>query len=225
MELIDTFFNWSILVRSFPILIRGLGNTILLGLAAIVFGTIAGLAICLMRLYAPKLLRRLAILYVDIFRALPILVVLILIYYALPFVGIRLSSFVSAALALSLVLAAFTAEVCRAGIENIPKGQFEAAAALGLPFWVAMRKVILPQAIRVVIPPLTSNCVSVFKDTALASVVAMPDLLKQATDAQALMANPTPLIGAAIIYLAFLWPLVRLVGYLEERGKAQSGAR
>ncbi|MDX8444271.1 amino acid ABC transporter permease [Mesorhizobium captivum] len=225
MELIDTFFNWGILVRSFPILIRGLGNTILLGCAAIVFGTIAGLAICLMRLYAPKPLRRLAILYIDMFRALPILVVLILIYYALPFIGIRLSSFVSAALALSLVLAAFTAEVCRAGIENIPKGQFEAAAALGLPFWVAMRKVVLPQAIRVVVPPLTSNCVSVFKDTALASVVAMPDLLKQATDAQALMANPTPLIGAAIIYLAFLWPLVRLVGYLEERGKAQSGAR
>jgi len=225
MELIDTFFNWGILVRSFPILIRGLGNTIVLGCAAIVFGTIVGLAICLVRLYAPKPLRRLAILYIDMFRALPILVVLILIYYALPFVGIRLSSFASAALALSLVLAAFTAEVCRAGIQNIPKGQFEAAAALGLPFWVAMRKVVLPQAMRVVIPPLTSNCVSVFKDTALASVVAMPDLLKQATDAQALMANPTPLIGAAIIYLAFLWPLVRLVGYLEERGRAQSGAR
>jgi len=224
MELIDTFFNWGILVRSFPILIRGLGNTILLGCASIVFGGIAGLAVCLVRLYAPKALRRLAILYIDIFRALPILVVLILIYYALPFVGIRLSSFVSAALALSLVFAAFTAEVCRAGIENIPKGQFEAAATLGLPFWVAMRKVILPQAIRVVVPPLTSNCVSVFKDTALASVVAMPDLLKQATDAQAMMANPTPLIGAAIIYLALLWPLVRLVGFLEERSKRQVGA-
>jgi polar amino acid transport system permease protein len=224
MELIDTFFNWGILVRSFPILIRGLGNTIVLGCASIVLGTVAGLAICLVRLYAPKPLRRLAIGYIDIFRALPILVVLILIYYALPFVGIRLSSFVSAALALSLVLAAFTAEVCRAGIQNIPKGQFEAAATLGLPFWLAMRKVILPQAIRVVVPPLTSNCVAVFKDTALASVVAMPDLLKQATDAQALMANPTPLIGAAIIYLAFLWPLVRLVGYLEERSKKQSGA-
>jgi len=221
MELIDTFFNWSILVRSFPILIRGLGNTILLGCTSIVFGSIAGLAVCLVRLYAPKLMRRMATLYIDIFRALPILVVLILIYYALPFVGVRLSSFVSAALALSLVFAAFTAEVCRAGIENIPKGQFEAAATLGLPFWVAMRKVILPQAIRVVVPPLTSNCVSVFKDTALASVVAMPDLLKQATDAQAMMANPTPLIGAAIIYLALLWPLVRLVGYLEERSKKQ----
>jgi polar amino acid transport system permease protein len=221
MELIDTFFNWPVLVRSFPILIRGLGNTILLGIAAIVFGAVAGLLICLMRLYAPKPLRRLATAYIDIFRALPILVVLILIYYALPFVGIRLSSFASAALALSLVFAAFTAEVCRAGIENIPKGQFEAAATLGLPFWLSMRKVILPQAIRVVIPPLTSNCVSVFKDTALASVVAMPDLLKQATDAQAMMANPTPLIGAAIIYLAILWPLVRLVGYLETRSKDQ----
>jgi polar amino acid transport system permease protein len=188
---------------------------------AIGIGVPAGLLVSLVRLYAPKLFRYLAIVYIDIFRAMPILVVLILIYYALPFVGISLSSFTSATLALSLVLAAFTAEVCRAGIENIPKGQFEAAAALGLPFLVALRKIILPQALRVVVPPLTSNCVSVFKDTALASVVAMPDLLKQATDAQALMANPTPLIGAALIYLAFLWPLVRLVSHLEARGKRQ----
>ncbi len=223
MELINTFFNWDVLVRSFPILLRGLGNTILLGCASIVFGCIAGLLICLGRLYGARPVRAVAVLYVDIFRALPILVVLILIYYALPFVGIRLSSFTSATIALSMVLAAFTAEVCRAGVENIPRGQFEAAAALGLPFWLALRKVVLPQALRIVVPPLTSNCVSVYKDTALASVVAMPDLLKQATDAQALMANPTPLIGAAIIYLAFLWPLVRLVSHLEERNKRAYG--
>ena len=129
---------------------------------------------------------------------------MILNYYALPLAGIRFTSFTSATIALSMVLAAFTAEVCRAGIENISKGQFEAASALGLSFWITMRKVILPQALKVVIPPLTSNCVSIYKDTSLASVVAMPDLLKQATDAQALMANPTPLIGAAIIYLASL---------------------
>lgn len=223
MELVNTFFNWDILVRSFPILLRGLGNTLLLGCASIFFGCIAGLLICLGRLYGPRAVRLGAIFYIDVFRALPILVVLILIYYALPFVGIRFSSFTSATLALSMVLAAFTAEVCRAGIENIPKGQFEAAAALGLPFWLTLRKVVLPQALRVVVPPLTSNCVSVYKDTALASVVAMPDLLKQATDAQALMANPTPLIGAAIVYLAFLWPLVRLVSYLEERNKRAFG--
>ncbi len=221
MDLIDTFFNGPVLVRAFPILLRGLVNTLLLGCASIVIGSIAGLLVCLARLYGPRPLKTIAILYVDVFRALPILVVLILIYYALPFVGIRLSAFASATIALSMVFAAFTAEVCRAGIESIPKGQFESAAALGLPFWLSMRKVILPQALRVTTAPLTSNCVSVFKDTALASVVAMLDLLKQATDAQALMANPTPLIGAAIIYLAFLWPLVRLVGYLENRSKQQ----
>jgi polar amino acid transport system permease protein len=221
MELINPFINWDNLVESFPILLRGLGNTIFLGCAAIFFGCIAGLILCLMRLYGARWLKYLAIFYIDIFRALPILVVLILIYYALPLAGIRFTSFTSATIALSMVLAAFTAEVCRAGIENISKGQFEAASALGLSFWITMRKVILPQALKVVIPPLTSNCVSIYKDTSLASVVAMPDLLKQATDAQALMANPTPLIGAAIIYLAFLWPLVRLVSHLEERGKQQ----
>jgi polar amino acid transport system permease protein len=225
MDLVSTFFNWDVMVRAFPMLMRGIGNTIMLGCAAIFFGGIAGLLICLMRLYGSKPVRLVAIGYIDILRAMPILVLLILIYYALPFVGIRFSSFTSATLALSMVLAAFTAEVLRAGIESIPRVQFEAASALGLPFWTAMRKVILPQALRVVIPPLTSNCVSIYKDTALASVVAMPDLLKQATDAQALMANPTPLIGAAVIYLAFLWPLVRLVNHLEERGKRQLAAR
>ncbi|QOF69209.1 amino acid ABC transporter permease [Aminobacter sp. SR38] len=225
MDLITTFFNWDILVRSFPMLMRGVGNTILLGVASIVFGGVAGLLVCLMRLYGPKPVRYVAIAYVDFLRAMPILVLLILIYYALPFVGIRFSSFTAATLALSLVLSAFTAEVCRAGIENVPKGQFEAASALGIGFWTTMRTVILPQALRVIIPPLTSNCVSIFKDTALASVVAMPDLLKQATDAQALMANPTPLIGAAALYLVFLLPLVRLVSFLEERGKRQMTAR
>lgn len=219
MDLINTFFNWEVLVRAFPILLRGLGNTVLLGVVTIIIGTTAGLLLCLVRLYAIRPIQLLTIVYIDVFRALPILVLLILVYYALPFVGIRLDSFTSATMALSMVLAAFTAEVCRAGIQNVPKGQFEAAASLGMPFWQSMRKIILPQAIRVIIPPLTSNSISVFKDTALASVVAMPDLLKQANDAQAMMANPTPLIGAALIYLAILWPLVRLVGYLEARNQ------
>ncbi|MFC5991351.1 amino acid ABC transporter permease [Limoniibacter endophyticus] len=221
MELIDTFFNWDILVRSFPILLRGLGNTLLLGITAIICGGLLGVGICLVRLYGPKFFRLLAVGYIDILRAMPVLVLLILIYYALPFVGIRFSSFTSAALALSLVLAAFTAEVLRAGIQAIPRGQFEAASALGLSFFLTMRKVILPQAMRIVIPPHTSNCVSIMKDTALASVVAMPDLLKQANDTQALMANPTPLIGAAIIYIALLWPMVRLVAWLEVRAQNQ----
>ena len=131
--------------------------------------------------------------------------------------GCGFRSFGAAASALSLVSAAYSAEIFRAGIEAVPRGQFEAARALGLSPWRRMSDVVLPQALRIVIPPITSNSINVMKDTALASVVAMPDLLKQATQAQALAANPTPLISAAIIYILILMPLVRLVGVFEKR--------
>ena len=217
MSAIEIFFNLDVLRRAFPMLLQGLGMTLVLGFATIALGTIFGLGIALVRLFAVRPLQLLAILYTDLMRAMPVLVVLILIYYALPFAGIVLSSFAAAAIALSLVLGAYTAEVMRAGLQAVPRGQSEAAAALGLGFWLTMRKVILPQAVRLVIPPHASNCVSIVKDTSLASVVAMTDLLKQATDAQALFANPSPLIGAALIYVAILWPLVRLTGWLEHR--------
>ncbi|WP_295810657.1 amino acid ABC transporter permease [uncultured Nitratireductor sp.] len=214
---VDTFLNAEVFVRVFPMLLSGVVNTIFLALTTITLGGLAGVLICLARLYGPRPVRILAVLHVDVFRALPILVVLVLIYYALPFVGISLNAFTSATLALGLVFSAFTAEVFRAGIQSIPDGQSEAAKALGMPFWAIIYKIILPQAFRVAIPPHTSNSVAIAKDTSLASVVAMPDLLKQATDAQALTANPTPLIVAAIMYLIVLWPAVRLVSYLEER--------
>jgi len=225
VELINTFFNPQVFVQSFPILLRGLGNTLLLGVTVVVCGTLLGIALCLWRLYGPKVPRMLCVIYIDLFRAIPVLVVIVLIYYALPFVGVTLSSFTSASLALILVLSAFTAEVFRAAIESIPSGQAEAALALGLKFRQVVRTVILPQALRVATPPQTSNVVSVIKDTSLASVVAMPDLLKQATDSQALFANPTPLIGAAIIYIAILWPLVRLTAYVDARSRRLRTAR
>jgi polar amino acid transport system permease protein len=145
------------------------------------------------------------------------LVVLILIYYALPFLNIRFSSWTSAVLAFSIVMSAYSAEVFRAGIEGVPKGQVEAARALGLPFFGVLRFVVLPQAIRAIVPPMTGNCVSMFKDTSLASTVALPELLNEATNAQARLANPSPLIAAAIVYVAFLWPMVRLVSIMEGR--------
>lgn len=221
MSLIETFFNHEVLWTALPALLRGFWNTLLLGIMAIVIGVPAGMVVGIIRLYAPRPVRLLMIAYIDIMRAMPMLVMLILIYYALPFVGIRLSSYASAVLAFSIVMAAYSAEVFRSGIEGVPKGQFEAAAALGLPFLLTLRKVILPQAIRIVIPPTTSNCVSMFKDTSLASTVALPELLKEASNAQALYANPSPLIGAALVYIIFLWPMVRLVSVLEKRYKAE----
>jgi polar amino acid transport system permease protein len=220
VDLIDTFFNWGVLRGALPLLLEGLWVTVMLGAVSIVAGMVSGLLLALLRLYGAAPLRALARVYIDVFRSIPLLVLLVLVYYALPFVGVRLSSFAAAATALSLVSCAYTAEIFRAGIEAIPRGQFEAAEAIGLGFVNTMRDVVLPQALRIVTPPLTSNCINVLKDTALASVVAMPDLLKQATQAQALSANPTPLIGAALLYLALLLPLVRLVGHFEVRHRA-----
>jgi polar amino acid transport system permease protein len=221
MTLLNTFFDLDVLGNAFPALLRGLINTFLLGIASIALGIPAGLVIGLLRLYGPKWVRYLTVFYIDIFRAMPMLVVLMIIYFAFPFIGIRLSSWTCAILAFGIVMAAYMAEVFRSGIEGIGKGQFEAAAALGLPFIITLRKVILPQAIRVVIPPTTNNCVSMFKDTSLASTVALAELMKEGLDAQALYANPTPLIGAALIYIAFLWPMVRLVGMLEKKLSAE----
>ncbi|MBP0614570.1 amino acid ABC transporter permease [Jiella mangrovi] len=217
MNFLDTFFNTGVMLRVFPMLLAGLENTLYLAVTTLIIGSIVGIGLCIVRLYAPAPLNYLAVAIIDIFRALPILVVLVLVYYALPFLGIRLSSFVSAVFALSLVLSAFTAEVFRSGVQAIPDGQTEAARSLGLHFPAILWKVILPQALRIAIPPHTSNCVAIAKDTSLASVVAMPDLLKQATDAQALTANPSPLIAAALLYLIILWPAVRLVSMLEKR--------
>ena len=217
MSIFDTFLNWGVFVDTLPLLLSGLWITIGLGLAAISLGLAGGLFLVLLRLYGGVALRPLAILYIDVFRSIPVLVLLIVIYYALPFVGVRLSPFGAATMALSLVSAAYSAEILRAGIEAVPRGQFEAADALGFGALRRMSDIVLPQAVKLVIPPLTSNAINVLKDTALASVVAMPDLLKQATQAQALAANPTPLIGAALIYVVILLPCVRFVGLYEGR--------
>ena len=219
MSLLQTFFNSNVMLESLPALMRGLYNTLVLSFFSIAYGVLLGLFVCLVRLYAPRILRWVAIVYIDIFRAMPMLVILILVYYALPFLGVSFSSWTSAVLAFSLVMGAYSAEVFRAGIEGVPRGQFEAAAALGLPFLLTLRREV-PQAMRSIIPPVTGNCVSMFKDTSLASTVALPELLNEATNSQALHANPSPLILAAMIYVVILWPMVRLVSVLEQRLKA-----
>lgn len=217
MDIVHTFFNLPVFLDTLPFLWRGLWVTLELGIISIVAGLVAGLLLALIRLYGSPAVRYLAGGYINVFRSMPVLVLLIIVYYALPFIQIRMSPFWSAAVTLTLVSAAYTAEIFRAGIEAVPKGQFEASDALGLNRFRTMTDVILPQAVKIVIPPLTSNCINVIKDTALASVVALPDLLKEATQAQAVAANPTPLIGAAAIYLIFLCPLVMLVTSLEKK--------
>lgn len=220
LNFVDTFLNTDVFLQTYPMLIAGLITTIQLGVLVIISGLLLGLLLALVKLYALKPFQIAVKIYIDVFRSIPLLVLLIIIFYALPFVGLSLSPFYAAATALTLVSGAYASEIFRAGIEAIPKGQFEASEALGLGYRHMMGDVILPQAIKIVIPPLTNNCINAIKDTALASVVAMPDLLKQATQAQAIAANPTPLIVAAVIYVMFLLPLVLWVSRLEVKFKA-----
>ncbi len=223
MKIIEVFFNWQVFQEALPGLLVGLRLTVELGFSSILLSSLLGIAIALLRLYVPWPLRSVFIVFIDVMRAMPLLVMLILVYYALPFVGIALSPFTASLWAISLVGSAYAAEIFRAGIQAIPIGQFEAAQSLGFTPLQVMGDIVLPQAIKIVIPPLTNNAISLIKDTALASVVAMPELLKQATQQQALAANPTPLIGAALLYLLLLLPLVRLVVLFEQQ--SQKGER
>ncbi|EPZ6036731.1 amino acid ABC transporter permease [Pseudomonas aeruginosa] len=224
MGLIETFFNYEVLKQCALALLQGLQLTVLLGFTSLLLSFVMGLVLVLVRLYSPKPFRALAVAYIDVFRAIPLLVLLVLIYYALPFLGINLSPFWAATTALSLVSAAYAAECFRAGIEAVARGQFEAAKALGFSWKDMMKDVVLPQALKLVVPPSTGIGISLIKDTALASVVAMPDLLKQASQAQAFYANPSPLIGAALLYLVILLPLVRVVSAIEAK-QQRAGSR
>jgi polar amino acid transport system permease protein len=154
---------------------------------------------------------------IDVFRAIPPLVLLILIYAGLPFAGLDTGAWGAVALAFLLNTGAYYAEILRAGIEAVPKGQFEAARALGLRRWHMWCFVILPQAVRNVLPDLIGNTLEVVKLTAIASVVALPELLFQARQAQSITFNATPILVAAVIYFLLLWPFVRVLSRLENR--------
>jgi polar amino acid transport system permease protein len=146
-------------------------------------------------------------------------VIMVVLFFALPYVGISLGSITTTVLALSIGYGAYASECFRSGFESVHCGQVEAARSLGLSRWQTMRMIILPQAIPVVIPPLTGNLVSMLKDTAVASLVASPELLKRARELYTSKASPTPLVAAAMLYLAVLIPLVRISNMLENRVK------
>jgi polar amino acid transport system permease protein len=158
--------------------------------------------------------------WVDFFRAFPPLVLLIFLYAALPFAGIELGAFWCVAIGFFLNTGAYYGEVLRAGIESVPAGQAEAARSTGLTRLQTMVYVVLPQAVRNVLPDLVSNTLEVVKLTSIASVVALPELLFQARQAQSVTYNPTPVVVAALGYFVLLWPLVRLVSRLENRAIA-----
>ena len=215
--LIDTFFNLAVMRQYLPKVIEGMGVTVLLALAVVATGLLLGAVLALLRTLRFKPLNALIIVFADVFRAVPALVILIIIYFALPTVGVRFSGFASAWLGLSLVLAAFAEEIVWAGILSVPRGQWEAARATGLDFRQAMRLVVLPQAARLTVAPLTNRAIVITKNTALASVLAVGEILYQAQAGYSFSYNPSPLTLGAIAYLILFIPLVWLGRWVETR--------
>jgi polar amino acid transport system permease protein len=218
--MIEIFLNREIILAAWPILLQGLWSTVLLSLMVVPLGLIGGAVLAALSTLRSPWVRWPLIAWVDFFRAFPPLVLLIFLYAALPFAGIEFGAFGCVAIGFFLNTGAYYGEILRAGIESVPAGQMEAARSTGLSRPRAMIWVVLPQAVRNVLPDLVSNTLEVVKLTSIASVVALPELLFQARQAQSVTYNPTPIVVAAIAYFILLWPLVRLVSRLENQAIA-----
>lgn len=214
---VDQFFNQTVLAKYTPLILKGAGVTVILSLMIVVAGIVLGAVLACLRAYRIKPLSFMIVIFADVLRALPPLVLILLVYFGLPNLGVVLSSFTVLFLVLSLVLAAFAEEIVWAGITSTPKGQWEAARSTGLGFTQALAFVVLPQAVRMVIPPLTNRAIAITKMTALGMVIGVPDILGQATTAQSFSANASPLTLAAIAYVVIFLPLVVASRWLEQR--------
>ena len=215
--MIENFLNREVFEAALPLLLRGFGMTLLLSLLVVPLGFAAGLALALLSLSPSRLLRGALIAWVDFFRAFPPLVLLIVLYAGLPFAGISLPPFGCVAIGFMLNASAYYGEIIRAGLGSVPRGQWEAARSTGLTALQALLHVVLPPALRNVLPDLLSNTLELVKLTSLASVVALPELLFQARQAQSVTYNATPILAASLFYFLLLWPLVRVLSRLENR--------
>jgi polar amino acid transport system permease protein len=214
---LDTFFKWEIIERYFPAIIKGVVVTIEIAVAVVITGILLGLVLAVVRAFRLLAVNALIVVFVDVFRALPPLVLVLLVYFGLPNIGINLPSFAVLWLVLALVLAAFAEEIFWAGILSIPKGQWEAARSTGLNSLGTLAYIVLPQAIRLTVPPLTNRTIAITKNTALGTVIGVGEILNQATTAQSFSSNATPLMMGAIAYVVLFIPVVVLGRFLETR--------
>lgn len=208
-----------------PMLYAGLTFTIPLTLITFALGISLGFIVALIRLYGPKPLVAVARFYVWLIRGTPLLVQLFLIFYALPSVGITLEAFTSAVIGFTLNVGAYTSEVIRAALVSVPKGQWEASHSIGMSWWQSLHRIVLPQAARVSIPPLSNTFISLVKDTSLASVITVPEMFLAAQRIAAVTYQPLILYTeAAILYLLLSSVLSALQVRLEKKFAQQSSS-
>ncbi|BBQ30159.1 L-cystine ABC transporter permease [Aeromonas caviae] len=209
----------QLMIDSFwPLLSAGLIFTVPLTLITFVLGIVLGLSVALARLYGPAPLVMLVRFYVWLIRGTPLLVQLFLIFYGLPSAGIVLDAFTAAVIGFTLNIGAYSSEIIRATLAAIPKGQWEAAYSIGMNWTQVMWRVILPQAARIAVPPLSNTFISLVKDTSLAAAVTVPELFQAAQRLASVTYEPLILyIETALIYLMFSSVLSTLQDRLEQR--------
>jgi polar amino acid transport system permease protein len=210
-KFLDTFFNAKVMAKYLPDILYGTLVTIELAVLIVICGIGAGLLLALVRALAIRPLNWLIIFVVDLFRSLPPLVIIVLLYFGLPSAGWSPSGFLSTWLSLTLVLMAFSEEIFWAGITSVHKGQWEAARSTGLSFGQ------LPQALRLTIAPLTNRTIAITKGTALGTVVALHEILGMASSAVSNSYNPSPLILGAAAYLVLFVPVVVAARWVETK--------
>lgn len=214
---LDTFFNWRLITQYTPDILSGMVTTIAIAVTVILTGLLLGLALAIVRSAGLRVLTWFIVIFADVFRALPPLVLVLLAYFGLPNLGVTLSGFAVLWLVLSLTLAAFAEEIFWAGITSVRKGQWDAARATGLGYLQTLTYVILPQAVRLTVPPLTNRTIAITKNTALGTVIGVPEILNQATTAVSFAGNATPLTLGAIAYLVLFLPVVIFGRWIETR--------
>lgn len=213
----DTFLNWEVMAQYAPKIVEGFFVTLQLAGAVVATGIAAGLALAVVRTFRVRVANFVIVVIVDVLRALPPLVLIMILYFALPTVGIKFSGFVATWIALSAILAAFSEEIFWAGILAVPRGQWEAARSTGLGFLQTMNHVVLPQAVRLTIPPLTNRTIAITKGTALGATVAVGEILYQAQTGYSFSYNPSPLTLGAVAYLILFIPVVWAGRWVETR--------
>lgn len=210
--------NLQLVLDSLPFLLKGAVWTIILSLGGMFFGMLLGFGLALLRLYAIAPLNWLARVYISFFRGTPLLVQLFIIYFGLPELGLQLEPLTAALIGFSLNMAAYVAEIMRAAIASIDRGQWEAAASIGMSKSQTMLRAILPQAARTALPPLGNSFISLVKDTALAATIQVPELFRQA---QLITARTyevfTMYLAATLIY----WILSSVLAHLQNRLEAR----
>ncbi len=211
-------FNFSLFVKILPQLWQGFLMTLLLSVLGMFFATIIGMFVGIARLSKSPWLTIPTTLYVEIVRGTPLMLQILIIYYALPSIGINLDKIPAGVFALAFCYGAYISEIFRAGIQSIERGQVEAARSIGMTTTQAMRYVILPQAIRRILPPLTNDFVAMLKDSSLVAIIALFELTTTARYISTSSGNVfTPYIGAALFYLLITIPVSRLVVLLEKK--------